>query len=141
MGVRLKKRKQKEVEAAKSKGDGEEVGAVSKVVGQVEASDDDRPDPGDGNEVGGVSKRRVPSPSSGLNLLSGSDLSIVPDTLVQNGGQEKELLVAAGKLLSIQKVVGFNFEEPDNVTISHLIDQERSDRIKKNQWESREGDQ
>jgi hypothetical protein len=141
MGVRLRKIKQKEMEVAKNKGDGEEVGVVSNRVEQVEATQVDRPEPVGRIEAGCGSKRGVSTPSSGLNLLSGSDLSVVPDTLDQNGGEDKEQLVAAAKLLSIQKVVGFNFEEPDKVTISHLIDQERSDRIKKKEWESREGDQ
>jgi hypothetical protein len=69
------------------------------------------------------------------------NISTVPDTLVRNNEEDKEQLVAAAKLLSFQKQVGFNFQETDNVTIVHLIDQERSDRNKKMEWENREGDQ
>ncbi|MCI38814.1 hypothetical protein A2U01_0060043 [Trifolium medium] len=52
---------------------------------------------------------------------------------------EREKLVEAAKLLSIQKEVGFSFEDFDGVTLKQLVDQERSDRAKKREWEQKEG--
>jgi hypothetical protein len=39
------------------------------------------------------------------------------------------------KLFSIQKEVGFTFEEPDNAIINQLVEHESSDRGKKLEWE------
>jgi hypothetical protein len=92
------------------------------------------------NEVGS-STRAGATPGSGLNLMTGSELSRVPETLSRCNSEDKEKLVEAAKLLSIQKEVGFNFVEEPNETLKHLIDQERCDRAKKMEWEQREGDQ
>ncbi|MCH81494.1 RNA recognition motif [Trifolium medium] len=81
------------------------------------------------------------TPPSGINLLSNSETSKVLETALNVNGPEKEKLLEAAKLLSIQKEVGFSFEEAEDAAIKQLIDQERSDRAKKMAWEQREGDQ
>jgi hypothetical protein len=89
---------------------------------------------------GRILKQRGGTPSSGINLLSGSDLSAVPDSLPPGFEDERDKLVEAAKLLNIQLEVGFNFEETTNETLKLLIEQERCDRAKKMEWEQR-GDQ
>jgi hypothetical protein len=88
-----------------------------------------------GFAIGGV------TPTSGINLISGSEISlgIVDETPLQSG--EKEEVLQAAKLLSIQKDVGFNFEEPEEEIMKQLVDQELCDRAKKMELEKREGDQ
>jgi hypothetical protein len=87
------------------------------------------------------SQRGGPTPASGINLISGSDSSqgsvLAPVTQVI----EKDILIQAAKLLSIQKEVGFNFEEPEGESIKQLVEQEIEDRTKKMEWENKEGDQ
>ncbi|MCH80896.1 hypothetical protein A2U01_0001672 [Trifolium medium] len=80
------------------------------------------------------------TPSSGINLISKSENSNVPDSGPHNSDEGREKLVETAKLLGIQKV-GFTFEEADGVTLKQLVDQERCDRAKKMEWEQREGDQ
>ncbi|WJX47284.1 hypothetical protein P8452_33995 [Trifolium repens] len=86
-------------------------------------------------------QRGVSTPASGIHLISGSVSSngsvLVPETQ----GAAKDILIQAAKLLSIQKVVGFYFAEPEGNTINHLVDQEIEDRAKKVEWENKEGDQ
>jgi hypothetical protein len=79
--------------------------------------------------------------ASGINLISGSDGSVVPNSITQGGIEEKEKLIEAAKLLNIQKEVGFTFEDTDDMTLKQLVDHERVDRVKKMEWERREGDQ
>jgi hypothetical protein len=81
------------------------------------------------------------TPTSGINLISGSEGSIVPNSMPQGSDEEKEKLIEAAKLLSIQQEVGFTFEEPTDMTLKQLVDHERGDRAKKMEWERREGDQ
>ncbi|MCI57679.1 hypothetical protein A2U01_0078930, partial [Trifolium medium] len=50
---------------------------------------------------------------------------------------ETEKMLEAAKLLSIQKEVGFPFDELDGVTLKQLVDQERNDRAKKMERERR----
>jgi hypothetical protein len=83
----------------------------------------------------------TPTPTSGLNLLSGSDISRVPESQPQGQDVEKEKLIEAAKLLSIQKEVGFNFDVSDDEILKNLVEQEKSDREKKIDWEKRDGDQ
>jgi hypothetical protein len=83
----------------------------------------------------------TPTPTSGLNLLSGSDISRVPESQPQGQDVEKEKLIEAAKLLSIQKEVGFNFDVSDDEILKNLVEQEKSDREKKMDWEKRDGDQ
>jgi hypothetical protein len=80
------------------------------------------------------------TPASGINLLFGSEMSRVSDSVSQSREEDKDKYVEAAKLLSIQKKVGFNFEEATSDTIKHLIDQEKCDRTKKMEWEQKEGD-
>jgi hypothetical protein len=54
---------------------------------------------------------------------------------------EREKVIQAARLLSIQKGVGFNFTENDGEIISQLVKHETCDRKKKMAWENREGDQ
>jgi hypothetical protein len=54
---------------------------------------------------------------------------------------EREKVIQAARLLSIQKEVGFNFEEHDEDTIKQLVEQEKCDRARKMEWEQREVDQ
>jgi hypothetical protein len=61
----------------------------------------------------------------------------VPETQ----GAAKDILIQAAKLLSIHKIVGFNFVEPEGNIINQLVDQEIEDRAKKVEWENKEGDQ
>jgi hypothetical protein len=81
------------------------------------------------------------TPVSGINLISDSEGSIVPNSIPQSNDEEKEKLLEAAKLLSIQQEVGFTFEVPDDMTLKQLVDHERGDRAKKMDWERREGDQ
>jgi hypothetical protein len=90
---------------------------------------------------GRSAKQRGGTPTSGINLLSGSDLSRVPDSMPLSIEDEREKLMEAAKILNIQVEVGFNFEETTNETLKYLIDQERCDRAKKMEWEQRDGDQ
>jgi hypothetical protein len=55
--------------------------------------------------------------------------------------EDKEKLLAAAKLLSIQKDVGFTFVEPEGETLKELVQHECNDREKKMAWEQREVDQ
>jgi hypothetical protein len=48
-------------------------------------------------------------------------------------------LLAAAKLLKLQKDVGFTFEEPTGAILEQLIEQEMCDQAKKIDWEDKEG--
>jgi hypothetical protein len=88
-----------------------------------------------------IMKRTPVSLPSGINLISGSDVSgrsVSPD---QSDKGEKEKVIQAAKLLNIQKEVGFNFTEPEEETINHLVQKEKCDRDNKMAWEHRNGDQ
>ncbi|CAJ2642584.1 unnamed protein product [Trifolium pratense] len=78
------------------------------------------------------------TPASGINLISGSQCSQVPNPGIDVDGRNKESAIEAAKLLSIQKEVGFSFEEDDDKTLKELMMQERSDRSKKMEWEQKE---
>jgi hypothetical protein len=54
---------------------------------------------------------------------------------------EREEVIQAAKLLSLQKEVGFNFVDQDDVIIKQLVNEEKCDRAKKMEWEQREVDQ
>ncbi|KAK2430144.1 hypothetical protein P8452_43598 [Trifolium repens] len=84
---------------------------------------------------------QTPTPASGLILISGSEISRVPDSQSQGHGVDKEKLIEAAKLLSIQKEVGFNFEVAEEETLKNLVEQELCDREKKMDWEKSVGDQ
>jgi hypothetical protein len=81
------------------------------------------------------------TPTSGLNLISGGANSMTSGSSHHYNEEEKEKMVEAAKLLSIQKEVGFTFEDATNDTLKLLIDQEKIDRTKKMEWEQKEGDQ
>ncbi|MCI19494.1 hypothetical protein A2U01_0040650 [Trifolium medium] len=53
------------------------------------------------------------TPASGINLISGSENSKVSDSVCDDHGSERDKLLEAAKLLSIQKEVGFSFEEDE----------------------------
>jgi hypothetical protein len=88
-----------------------------------------------------IVQRGVSTPASGIHLISDSVSSngsvLVPETQ----GAAKDILIQAAKLLSIHKIVGFNFVEPEGNIINQLVDQEIEDRAKKVEWENKEGDQ
>jgi hypothetical protein len=84
---------------------------------------------------------QTPTPASGLNLISGSEISRVSDSQSQGQGVDKEKMIEAAKLLSIQKEVGFNFEVAEEETLKKLVEQELCDREKKMDWEKSVGDQ
>ncbi|PNY16690.1 hypothetical protein L195_g013415 [Trifolium pratense] len=79
-----------------------------------------------------VLPRIEPTPTSGLNLLLEADTEEVN----QNRSQ---LNSDASKLLYIQKNVGFRYEEPDDVVVKVLAEDEQRDRLKKQEWEQRNG--
>jgi hypothetical protein len=81
------------------------------------------------------------TPASGINLISGSENSLLSNSVGQENEEEKAKLVEAAKLLSIQREVGFTFEEPRGEIMKQLVDHENADRAKKMDWEQREGDQ
>ncbi|GAU29496.1 hypothetical protein TSUD_360410 [Trifolium subterraneum] len=80
------------------------------------------------------------TPPSGIDLISGDEQSNMLASTSNNKAGDKEKLIEAAKLLSIQKAVGFSFEEAEDVTIRQLIDQERGDRAKKMEEEKKEDD-
>jgi hypothetical protein len=80
------------------------------------------------------------TPKSGINLISGSDSGRSNSSIPIQVG-EREKVIQAARLLSIQKEVGFNFEEHDEDTIKQLVEQEKCDRARKMEWEQREVDQ
>jgi hypothetical protein len=54
---------------------------------------------------------------------------------------DREKIIQAAKPLSIQREVGFNFQQPVENTLKHLVQAENVDRAKKTEWENKEGDQ
>jgi hypothetical protein len=80
------------------------------------------------------------TPKSGIQLISDSGNSNLSDSILQNS-DDREKIMQAAKLLSIQKDVGFTFVDSDKVTINQLVHQELCDRAKKMEWEQRECDQ
>jgi hypothetical protein len=87
------------------------------------------------------SKPAAITPSSGINLMSNSDTSKGSKAVTHDENADKIKLIEAAKLLHIQKKVGFNFVERDGEVVKQLVEQEESDRVKKMEWEKREGDQ
>jgi hypothetical protein len=81
------------------------------------------------------------TPPSGINFLSESENSSKSTPPIPNQADETEKVIQAAKLLSIQKGVGFTFVDTDDVTIKQLVENEKSDRVKKMEWEQRECDQ
>ncbi|MCI16668.1 hypothetical protein A2U01_0037812, partial [Trifolium medium] len=81
------------------------------------------------------------TPSSGINLISGSVNSKGTGSMANDDTGEREKLLEAAKLFSIQKEVGFSFDELDGATLKQFMDQERNDRAKKMEREQRVGDQ
>jgi hypothetical protein len=81
------------------------------------------------------------TPSSGLNLISKSDNSVALDTPPTEPAGDRIKVIEAAKLLAIQKEVGFSFEVEDGVTLNELTLHEDCDRIKKMEWEQKNGDQ
>jgi hypothetical protein len=90
---------------------------------------------------GTVQRNQRVSPQSGINLLSESENSSKSTPPFLNQADEREKVIQAAKLLNIQKGVGFTFVETDVVTINQLVENEKSDRVKKMEWEQRECDQ
>jgi hypothetical protein len=80
------------------------------------------------------------TPKSGINLISESDSGRSFSTVPLQVGEREEVIQAA-KLLSLQKEVGFNFVDQDDVIIKQLVNEEKCDRAKKMEWEQREVDQ
>jgi hypothetical protein len=74
-------------------------------------------------------------------LISGSESSkgSIPESKEEEGDREK--IIQAAKLLSIQREVGFNFQQPEGDTLKQLVQEENVDRAKKTAWENKEGDQ
>jgi hypothetical protein len=92
------------------------------------------------NDLAG--KKNGVTPSLGVNnLLSDSENSRKSDSSSHKLDDDREKVLQAAKLLSIQKGVGFTFEVPEADTIMQLVDQEKCDRAKKMEWETKEGDQ
>ncbi|MCH79854.1 RNA recognition motif [Trifolium medium] len=122
----------------------EEVGGVEVSMEAFEAGDVISSDAGGyqrrKEKLTGLMTPRV-TPASGINLISGSQSSQVPNYVGVDNGKDKEIAIEAAKLLSIQKEVGFSFEEADGETVKQLMTQERCDRVKKMEWEQKEGDQ
>ncbi|KAK2434687.1 heterogeneous nuclear ribonucleoprotein [Trifolium repens] len=83
----------------------------------------------------------TPTPGSGLNMMFGKENSNGSNSLLTAQEENKEKLVQAAKLLSIQKEVGFTFNEQTIDIVKKLVIQETSDRAKKLDWENRQGDQ
>jgi hypothetical protein len=81
------------------------------------------------------------TPPSGINLLSESENSSKSTPPFHNQADEREKVIQAAKLLSIQKGVGFTFVDDDDVTIKQLVENEKCDRVKKMEREQRECDQ
>jgi hypothetical protein len=81
------------------------------------------------------------TPPSGINFLSESENSSKSTPPIPNQADETEKVIQAAKLLSIQKGVGFTFVDTDDVTIKQLVENEKSDKVKKMEWEQRECDQ
>jgi hypothetical protein len=141
MSSKLRKRKQKGgVSPMKRKEDGGNFVSPTELISNAAVLISSDVNPNSLEDNGRSIKQRGGTPTSGINLLSGSDLSRVPDFMPPGFEDEREKLVEAAKLLNIQLEVGFNFEETTNETLEYLIDQERCDRAKKMDWEQR-GDQ
>jgi hypothetical protein len=83
----------------------------------------------------------TPTPGSGLYMIFRKENSNSSNSLPTAQEEEKEKLVQAAKLLSIQKEVGFTFKEQTIDIVKKLVIQETSDRAKKLDWENRQGDQ
>ncbi|WJX73890.1 hypothetical protein P8452_57618 [Trifolium repens] len=81
------------------------------------------------------------TPNSGINLLSTSEISGKSNNSQHTQEEDREKLIQAAKLLSIQRGVGFSFEIEDDLTLKQLVELEKCDRAKKMEWEQREGDQ
>jgi hypothetical protein len=141
MGARVKQRRQKGGEGISTMREDEEDVAGLMEVEVVEASEDGDADQYRRKGEGREAFHGVSTPASGINLLSGSETSRVSDSLPQSLNEDKDKYVEAAKLLSIQKNVGFSFVEATSDTLKHLVEQENCDRIKKMEWELKEGDQ
>jgi hypothetical protein len=76
----------------------------------------------------------IQTPRSGINLLSneGEGVTTVPT-------QDQDL--DAPKLLQIQKQVGFCYKEQDEDIVQVLSNDEARDRLKKEEWKQRRGNQ
>jgi hypothetical protein len=141
MGARVKQRRQKGGEGISTMREDEEDVAGLMEVEVVEASEDGDADQYRRKGEGREAFHGVSTPASRINLLSGSETSRVSDSLPQSLNEDKDKYVEAAKLLSIQKNVGFSFVEATSDTLKHLVEQENCDRIKKMEWELKEGDQ
>jgi hypothetical protein len=78
------------------------------------------------------------TPNSGINLLTDSEISRKSNNSQQTQKEDREKLIQAAKLLSIQRGVGFSFEINDDLTLKQLVELEKCDRVKKMEWEQRE---
>jgi hypothetical protein len=81
------------------------------------------------------------TPPSGINLLSEGQISSISDHSRQSQEEDRDKVIQAAKLLSLQRGVGFTFEVEEEVTIKQLVELEKCDRVKKMEWEQRECDQ
>jgi hypothetical protein len=74
------------------------------------------------------------TPRSGINLLSNEG---VGDSVLPAPEQDLD----APKLLLIQKQIGFCYKEQDEEIVQVLSNDETRDRLKKQEWEQRRGNQ
>jgi hypothetical protein len=88
-----------------------------------------------------LSRNPGATPNSGINLLTDSEISRRSENSHQSQEDDREKVIQAAKLLSIQKGVGFSFEINEELIIKQLIELEKSDRVKRMAWEQREVDQ
>jgi hypothetical protein len=80
------------------------------------------------------------TPATGIGLILESENSQSASSQQDSVG-EKEKAIEAARLLSIQKEVGFTFEEQDDEIVQQLVNQETKDRGMKMEWEKKEGHQ
>ncbi|KAK2449432.1 hypothetical protein QL285_008629 [Trifolium repens] len=119
-GARARRRRQKG--GVSGIGEGAEVEDVaSKELNYVEvrAGSEDE----DHRSIEEVSRRKesIRTPTSGINHISESDYSRGAVAGTHNSTEDKEKLIAAAKLLSTQKDVGFTFVEPEGETVKQLV--------------------
>jgi hypothetical protein len=72
----------------------------------------------------------LPMPTSGINLIVNNDGAVLSDSLQGSGDDSARKIEEAGKLLDIQKKVGFTFDVGDSETQSKLVELDDLDRMR-----------
>jgi hypothetical protein len=72
------------------------------------------------------------TPASGFAILQQGDADSVPQ-------QRCVIFPESSKLLKLQQQVGFKYSEPDEDVVEILAKDEQSDRLKKQEWEQKNG--